>query len=439
MLVILSKNGGEIMVKNYVLDTNILIHDPKAIFNFQDNNVIIPFPVLEEIDSLKTRNNNAAAAAREINRILDRMREIGSIKDGIKLENGGFLKIMTIEKDSNGKIPRYLGNSKDDFILFYAMYLNMHDDKQTIIVSKDLNLRVKADAVGITAQDYLSDKTNLKTLSDGYIIIENNEIDSSKDSYSPEEIGINKEDVFPNLYLDLNDNYFRFSLKENLFKRIEMNYLKNITGIKPRNVEQIFAFDALLSTDIPLISLVGTAGTGKTLLALAAGLEATIEMKIYQKLLVSKPVIPMGKDIGYLPGSLEEKMRPWLQPIYDNLEFLSEGKGRKIEQYLDKNDLLEIEVLSYIRGRSIPNQYMIIDESQNLTPSEIKTILTRVGENTKIVLTGDPYQIDSPYLDTGSNGLVYAASRFASNELAAHIVMKKGERSNLASIAAKIL
>jgi PhoH-like ATPase len=147
----------------------------------------------------------------------------------------------------------------------------------------------------------------------------------------------------------------------------------------------------------------------------------------------------MGKDIGYLPGSLEEKMRPWLQPIYDNLEFLSEGKGRKIEQYLDKNDLLEIEVLSYIRGRSIPNQYMIIDESQNLTPSEIKTILTRVGENTKIVLTGDPYQIDSPYLDTGSNGLVYAASRFASNELAAHIVMKKGERSNLASIAAKIL
>ncbi len=427
------------MVKNYVLDTNILIHDPKAIFNFQDNNVIIPFPVLEEIDSLKTRNNNAAAAAREINRILDRMREIGSIKDGIKLENGGFLKIMTIEKDSNGKIPRYLGNSKDDFILFYAMYLNMHDDKQTIIVSKDLNLRVKADAVGITAQDYLSDKTNLKTLSDGYIIIENNEIDSSKDSYSPEEIGINKEDVFPNLYLDLNDNYFRFSLKENLFKRIEMNYLKNITGIKPRNVEQIFAFDALLSTDIPLISLVGTAGTGKTLLALAAGLEATIEMKIYQKLLVSKPVIPMGKDIGYLPGSLEEKMRPWLQPIYDNLEFLSEGKGRKIEQYLDKNDLLEIEVLSYIRGRSIPNQYMIIDESQNLTPSEIKTILTRVGENTKIVLTGDPYQIDSPYLDTGSNGLVYAASRFASNELAAHIVMKKGERSNLASIAAKIL
>jgi PhoH-like ATPase len=218
-----------------------------------------------------------------------------------------------------------------------------------------------------------------------------------------------------------------------------IDFESEIFGIKPRNVEQVFSLDALLNPDIPFVTLVGKAGTGKTLLALAAGLYCVQVEKLYNKLLVSKPVIPMGKDIGYIPGDIEEKMRPWLQPIYDNLDLLFKGSGKKPEEYLAKKDLLEIEVLSYIRGRTIPNQYMIVDEAQNLTPAEVKTILTRVGEGTKIVLTGDPYQIDNPYLDSSSNGLVYTASKFKDNPLSANITMKKGERSELATVSSEIL
>nr|WP_233488373.1 PhoH family protein [Petrotoga sp. 9PW.55.5.1] len=218
-----------------------------------------------------------------------------------------------------------------------------------------------------------------------------------------------------------------------------MDFDTEIYGIKPRNVEQLFSLDALIDPDIPFVTLVGKAGTGKTLMALAAGLFCVLEEKMYNKLLISKPVIPMGKDIGYIPGSIEEKMRPWLQPIYDNLDLLFKGSGKKPEEYLAKRDILEIEVLSYIRGRTIPNQFMIVDEAQNLTPAEVKTILTRIGEGTKIVLTGDPYQIDNPYLDASSNGLVYCASKFKENSLSANITMKKGERSELATVASEIL
>ena len=429
------------MVKNYILDTNVLIHDPYCIFKFEDNNLIIPFPVIEEIDKLKTRSDKVAKSAREVARILDGLREKMSLQKGVKLPNEGTLKILAIEKnDPRYKMPSYLGESKDNFILYYALYLKeVEKDLKTIIVSKDLNLRIKADALGIESQDYLSDKIDIKLLPDGYIIIdEPTKALETKDVYTLSELDLDCE-LYPNTYLKYGEKLLRYNKKKQLFEKIFVNFNTEIFGIKPRSAEQVFALDALLDPDIPFVTLVGIAGTGKTLLALAAGLYSILEKKLYNRLLISKPVIPMGKDIGYIPGNIEEKMRPWLQSIYDNLDFLFKGKGKRPEEYLTKKDLMEIEVLSYIRGRTIPNQYMIVDEAQNLTPSEVKTILTRVGEGTKIVLTGDPYQIDNPYLDSSSNGLVYAASKFKEIELAANITMKKGERSELATISAEIL
>lgn len=429
------------MVKNYILDTNVLIHDPNCIFKFEDNNLIIPFPVIEEIDKLKTRSDKVAKSARDVARILDSLRDGMPLQKGVKLQKGGTLKILALEKnDPKYKMPSYLGESKDNFILYYALYLKEVDKNfKTIIVSKDLNLRIKADALGIESQDYLSDKIDIELLPDGYIIIDNpTKHLEIKNTYTYSELGLNEE-PYPNTYLKYGEKLLRYNKKKQAFEKIQMTFNSVIFGITPRSAEQVFALDALLDPDIPFVTLVGIAGTGKTLLALAAGLYNILENKVYDRLLVSKPVIPMGKDIGYIPGGIEEKMRPWLQSIYDNLDFLFKGKGKKPDEYLTKRDLLEIEVLSYIRGRTIPNQYMIVDEAQNLTPSEVKTILTRAGEGTKIVFTGDPYQIDNLYLDSSSNGLVYAASKFKGIDLAANITMKKGERSELATISAEIL
>jgi PhoH-like ATPase len=429
------------MVKNYILDTNVLIHDPKSIFNFQDNNVIIPFPVIEEIDKLKTRNDKVAKSARDVNRLLDDFRENGNLRKGINLENGGFLKIEALdEKDVD--IPKYFGQSKDDHILFYAKHINERDKNiETIVVSKDLNIRVKASAIGLKAEDYLTDKIDIKVLPDGYFEIEKSKSLDEKEYLDKDEIQPllpEESEINPNTYIKYGESYYIFN-EEEKFEKINLSYDNEFYSIKPRNIEQLFAFNALFNENIKFVTLVGIAGTGKTLVSLAGGLTQVVELKKYEKLMVSKPVIPMGKDIGYLPGSIEEKMRPWLKPIYDNLEFLFSGKGKKPDDYLEKREILEIEVLSYIRGRSIPDQFIIIDEAQNLTPAEVKTILTRVGENTKIVLTGDPYQIDNPYLDSSSNGLVYAASKFKNTNIAAHITMKKGERSELATLAAEIL
>jgi PhoH-like ATPase len=428
------------MIKNYVIDTNVLIHDPRAIFKFQDNNIFIPFPVIEEIDKLKTRRDKVSESARSINRILDGLRGEGNLKDGIKLENGGFLRVMAVEPQKSIDIPRYLGTSPDDSILYYAMYIKKMDTSiPTILVTKDLNLRIKADSIGIVAQDYLSDKIEIDKLYRGYAFHTGKPFKTDEYDDIPPDLLELDDSVFPNLYLWLNERPYRYNCHKNVFSPVNTSYISEVFGIRPKNYEQIFAFDALLDPAIPLVSLVGIAGTGKTLLSVAAGLKMILESKFYKKMLVSKPVIPMGKDIGYLPGSIEDKMKPWLQPVYDNLEFLSSLKGKKIDEYLSKKDIIEVEVLSYIRGRSIPNQYIIIDEAQNLTPHEIKTIITRAGEGTKIVLTGDPFQIDNPYLDNSSNGLVYVASKFRGSSLAAHVSMFKGERSELASKAAEIL
>jgi len=306
-------------------------------------------------------------------------------------------------------------------------------------VTKDLNLRIKADSIGIVAQDYLSDKVEIDKLYRGYAFHTGKTFKTDEYDDIPPDLLELDDSVFPNLYLWLNERPYRYNGHKNVFSPVNTSYISEVFGIRPKNYEQIFAFDALLDPSIPLVSLVGIAGTGKTLLSVAAGLKMILESKFYKKMLVSKPVIPMGKDIGYLPGSIEDKMKPWLQPVYDNLEFLCSLKGKKVDEYLSKKYIIEVEVLSYIRGRSIPNQYIIIDEAQNLTPHEIKTIITRAGEGTKIVLTGDPFQIDNPYLDNSSNGLVYVASKFRGSPLAAHVSMFKGERSELASKAAEIL
>jgi len=411
------------MVKNFILDTNVLIHDPKSIYAFQDNNVIIPLPVLEELDNLKKHSGGLGKFAREVIRELDNLRNKGKLSEGIKLENGGTLKVMTLKRNVPEKIDFLFEKYVDNWILVYTLHIIKTSKIPTFLVSKDINLRVKADALGIPSQDYLTDRSELATLNPGYF--ETNSIEH-----------IDKKSLFPNVYLiDKNNRFYRFD-GENI---IEIRKKIEAWNVKPRNQEQFFAMDALLNDNINLVSLIGIAGTGKTFISLACALEKAVNEQKYEKIIVAKPLVPLGgKDIGYLPGSFEEKMRPWMSPIYDNLEYLFKLSNINMKEFMRK-DIIEIEALTYIRGRSIPNQFIIIDEAQNLTPHEIKTILTRAGENTKIVLLGDPYQIDTPYLDKDSNGLVYAASKFLNSTLSVHVVLTKGERSPLATEAAKLL
>ncbi len=431
------------MVKNYVLDTNVLIHDPRSLYSFEDNNVIIPLPVLEELDRLKKESGSVGKNAREVIRELDRLRERGSLEKGIPLENGGFLKVLVLREEDIKDAPDFLYEKyMDNWILVYTLHLMENSKHPTYLVTKDINLRIKADSLGIPAQDYLSDRTEIELLPKGY-----REIEISGDildeflktgSLKIEDIGV--EDAFENEYFVLSGYYaihkkgeIRALFNDDGEIANDGNFQKfERSGIRPRNREQFFAMNSLCDDSINLVILIGIAGTGKTLLALACGLHKR------RRMIVSRPTIPVGRDIGYLPGKLEEKMKPWMQPIYDNLDLIAEVSGMNIDNLLKKGRI-EIEALSYIRGRSIPNQYMIVDESQNLTPHEVKTILTRVGENTKVVLVGDPYQIDTPYLDVNTNGLVYTAVRFLSDPIASHVFLEKGERSELATKAAQLL
>jgi len=436
------------MVKNYVLDTNVLLHDPNSLFAFEDNNVIIPLPVLEELDGFKRKPGQLGANCREVVRNLDRLREKGELLEGIELEKGGKLKVLVYHKN-NFEIPPFLRRElKDNWILLYALRLSKEAEKglETILVTKDINFRLKAEAIGINSQDYMKDKTEIEHYQ-GFLDIQREGLPtdvidhfSQGEMIALKDLSLDSEALHPNMYISLNDQYFGKVNKENdAIIPLKYDFESKFYSIFPLNKEQLFALDAMMDETISLITLTGPAGTGKTLIAIAAGLKLCLQDKAFEKMIVTKPVVPMGKDIGYIPGSAEEKLRPWVQPIFDNLEFLFGKKGIKAEEYLNKRNLLEIEVLSYIRGRSIPDQLIIIDEAQNLTPHEIKTIITRVGENSKIILTGDPEQIDHPYLDEMSNGLMYAGSRFYGQKIASHLHLTKGERSELASIGAAIL
>jgi PhoH-like ATPase len=434
-------------VKNYILDTNVLLHDPNSLLNFRDNNVLIPIEVIEEIDRFKRESTELGRNARTVSRMLDGFRGEGSLSEGVKLPTGGKLKIG-FQKNTGGEIG-FNGNSVDNRILSLAASIQKAQPKNhTILVSKDINLRIKADALGLAAEDYETDRVFITDLYTG--MMEMNVGPEKLATFRANgELEINGgKKYFPNEYCTLTDeaNPKKAALTkvdatgEKLTPIIDCR--EGVWGIKPRNREQHFAFDALLDDRIKLVTLMGKAGTGKTLLAMAAGLKRTVLDREFRRLVVARPTISMGKELGFLPGSLEEKLAPWMQPIHDALEMLSDlnmGHDHRRSGDLMRSGSIVVEALSYIRGRSIANQFMIIDEAQNLTPLEAKTIITRVGSGTKIIFTGDPYQIDNPYVDSSSNGFNYIVSRFRDQAIAAHIELQKGERSELAELAANIL
>ncbi len=455
--------------KNFVLDTNVLLHDPNALYQFDDNDVVIPIYVFEELDKFKRNNDALGHNARQVAREIDRLRhETGALsRDGVPLHTGGRLKVVFLE-DKNSIESKYYLDLKaiDSKILSVALKLKESDpERETILISKDINLRIRADTLGLKAEDYKPEKTPIDDLYTGFSehfvstetinrLYSDRELPLSQIEFLKDEGEPPPPEFLPNQCLSLTD---QMNLKHTALARINpdgetVKLLSEfaeheIWGIRARNREQRFALELLLDPQVQLVTLVGKAGTGKTLIALAAALQQTLENKSYQRLLVSRPVMPMGKDIGFLPGSVEEKLTPWMKSIFDNLEFLFYGakksdlSGTKSAAYKELVELgvLQIEPLTYIRGRSIPNQFIIIDEAQNLTPHEVKTIITRAGENTKVVLTGDPYQIDHPYIDSSNNGLVYTVSRFKGQKLFGHVTLTKGERSELAELAANLL
>ena len=438
------------MKKTFVLDTNVLLHDPQALYRFEDNDLVIPMTVIEELDRFKKELSETGRNARQFSRIIDGLRAKAKLIEGVELETGGVLRVDLYTQEHMQLLPPELHTDQgDNRILAVALNVKSRSDSQVVFVTKDINLRIKADVVGLTAEDYESDKVSLEDLYSGTaeVYLSRDKIDLF---YSQGFLPIDEE-FLANQCLTLMDeaNPTHTALaRYNRPLRQAVQLLRapkdGLWGIHPRNREQQFAFDMLLNDDVQLVTLVGKAGTGKTLLAIAAGLFKSADEGQYSRLLVSRPFFPLGRDIGYLPGDIDEKLSPWMQPIFDNVELLlgsvEEGSKRK-RGYKELVDLglLEIEPLTYIRGRSIPKQYMIVDEAQNLTPHEIKTIVTRAGEGTKIILTGDPYQIDNPYIDSSSNGLTYVVEKFKGEDIACHVTLDKGERSILAELAANLL
>lgn len=430
------------MKKNYILDTNVLLHDPTAIQQFQDNHVIIPLKVIEEIDHFKKDQSELGRNARLVSRMLDALRLQGKLNAGVAMPGGGMLRIAFPGDNFQN------GLSADDQILKLAMQLRKPSEPPCVVVSKDINLRLKADALGLDAEDYESDRVDLSELYTGHVELDAGAdlLDAFRREGKVPPPGDAK--LSPNQYVLLRGEgdtghtvLTRFDGESKLLLPL-IPAPDEIRPVQARNKEQHYALDALLNDHIKIITIIGKAGTGKTLLAVAAALYKTMYEKHYRRMLVCRPTIPMGKDIGYLPGTMEEKLNPWMQPIYDALDFLSNGNRggwKRGRDNLDDDDRIGIEPLTYIRGRSIPNQYIVVDEAQNLTPLEAKTVLTRVGPGTKIVLTGDIYQIDNPYVDSMSNGLTSVVERFRPYNISAHIVLGKGVRSEVAELAANLL
>lgn len=447
------KRGGRgTLKKNFVIDTNVLLHDPRSLFGFGDNNVVVPIYVIEEIDNFKRDLSTLGRNARQVSRYLDEFRGLGNLRTGVALApDKGTLRVLFTERQIPGELVDR--HSVDNKILAVALDLRDRErDLPTVFVSKDTNLRIRADALGLHAEDYDVEAVTLDELWSGVadVVVDSHAVN---EFYTAGFVArdLSGEAPPPNEYVVLRDQANPQHSAVGKYSASRQGYVplikvskEGVWGIRPRNKEQSFTIDLLLNDDIRLVTIVGKAGTGKTLLAIAAGLQKTMEESVYQKLLVSRPIFPLGRDIGYLPGDVEQKLNPWMQPIFDNVEYLmnlsrSEKKsGRGYHELVDLG-IMEIEPLTYIRGRSIPNQFIIVDEAQNLTPHEVKTIITRVGDGTKIVLTGDPYQIDNPYVDQTNNGLIHVVNRFKHERLAGHITMSKGERSPLAELAANLL
>jgi PhoH-like ATPase len=435
-------------VKNYILDTNVLLHDPNSLLAFKGNTVLIPIEVLEEIDRFKRESSELGQNARAVSRSLDALRSKGRLNKGVKLENGGMLRIVFHEKNGEAALP-FGNNSADNRIVGQALAIQKSEPKSpAILVTKDINLRIKADSLGLPAEDYENDRVLLTELYTGMIELTITTEKMSKFRVEGELELNGRGKYFPNEFCTLTEES---NPKRTALAKVDptgakvvpiLDCREGVWGIKPRNREQHFAFDALLDDRVKLVTLMGKAGTGKTLLAMAAGLKRTVLDREFRRLVVARPTVSMGRELGFLPGSLEEKLAPWMQPIHDALELLSDlnmGSDHRRSTDLMRSGTIMVEALSYIRGRSIAHQFMVIDEAQNLTPLEVKTIITRVGTGTKIVFTGDPYQIDNPYVDSSSNGFNYIISKFRDQAIAAHIELQKGERSELAELAANIL
>lgn len=442
--------------KIFILDTNVVLFDPHAIFKFAEHDVVIPIVMIEEVDKFKRDMSENGRNARTFSRIIDELRTKGKLSSGVPLKTGGRLIVDIGITEKIPELPDLDFKKADNQMLALAKkYSKQEAGSEVIFISKDINLRIKADACGVGAEDYEPSKFEVDDIYMGTTTLElaGNAID---EFYAKKRLAFDNHEnrLHPNQFIFIKDEsnpnhtaIGRYDLTQNslipVFKPAE-----GLWGVYPRNAEQAFAIDLLLNDEIKLVSLVGKAGTGKTLLAIAAGLAKTVDEGLYSRLLVSRPVMPMGHDIGYLPGTIEEKLNPYMQPIFDNIDFLfgvssvsktsRRGAGKGCQELMNQG-LLNIEPLTYIRGRSIPSQFMIVDEAQNLTPHEIKTIVTRAGEGTKIVLTGDTMQIDSPYLDSMNNGLAYVVECFKNEAIAGHVTMVKGERSKLSELATQLM
>ena len=437
--------------KVFVLDTNVILHDSRCMYAFGANDVVIPVTVLEELDSFKKGNESVNFHAREFLRKLDALSGDQMFGAGLKLEPSGGRIRLVLERPFHADLAEALSRQKSDHHILNTAYLLAREepDRTVILVTKDVNLRMKAKAFGLMAQDYRTDAVrDVSTLYTGKRVIEHVDAALIELMYNePFEMPVSAltldTPLRPHENLILKNGrksaLATFDQERAIVRRVNK---RDAYGITPRNAEQAFAVDALLNDAIPLVSLSGTAGSGKTLLALAAALECR---KRYMQVYLARPVVPLSnKDIGFLPGEVKAKLEPYMQPLYDNLAVIqratasADRKSNPIQQMLDQ-DKLTIAPLTYIRGRSLNHIFFIVDEAQNLTPHEIKTIITRAGEGTKVVLTGDIYQIDHPYLDTLTNGLSYLIEKMQGQKLYAHINLEKGERSELADLASNVL
>ena len=456
--------------KHFVLDTNVLLHNPSAIFMFDDNEVVIPLSVIEELDTFKKNNDDTGRNARQVIRTIDRLRRDGRLFEGVPInERGGTLRVDRCDQE----LPFNLDLGVVDNRILAVAHALVKEGRRAVFISMDINARVKADALGIEVQDFKADRIDADWLYTGHLEIDVPD-DIIDELYNERQIALTRmepflvpppangdEDPEPHVLLPNQFVHMRSAtdpshtglarLLANTEHLIPVTGpRKPIFGVMSRNVEQTMAFDLLLDDDIKLVTLLGSAGTGKTLLGLAAGMHKVFKEERYDKLLAARPIMPLGRDIGFLPGDKDEKLSLWMRPIFDNLSYLLSTRGTHIEQAESKtteqrvNQLMAggkliLEPLTYIRGRSIPHQFFLVDEAQNLTPHEVKTIVSRVGEGTKIVLTGDINQIDNPYLDSSSNGLSYAVERLKGNAICGHVMLGRSERSRLASLAAEAL
>jgi len=435
----------------YVLDTNVLLYDPRAVFVFDEHDIVIPMTVIEEIDRFKKDLNETGRNARTISRYLDGLRARGSLREGVGLDGGGRLKVDYLTHGP--QLPITWGPvTNDNLILRTALRLHEQGTEPVKLVTRDTNMRLKCDALGVAAEDYQNAHIRVDEHFAGVneVVVDDAWIDAlHADGRAP--LDAIPEPRYANEFVVVSSAtqpnktaMARIDTRRGFAVKVG-RHREGVWGIFARNKEQLFALDLLLDDQINLVTLNGAAGTGKTLLAIACGLRKVADDAAYRKLLVSRPIFPLGRDIGFLPGDVEQKLNPWMKPIFDNLELLvaTRSDGRKNPepeyQYLLDQKIIEVEPLTYIRGRSISQQFLVVDEAQNLTPHEIKTVLTRAGEGTKVVLTGDPDQIDNPYVDALSNGLTYTVERFKGSEIAGHVTLKKGERSPLAELAAELL